>query len=323
MRNAVRQHPAPSVGLFTRCLKGLLVKITLEEMRAWVVVVDCGSITAAAEQLNQTTSGISRALSRLENKLQTTLLHRTTRRIALTEEGQIFLQHARQILHSVDVAEEQIAQRRERPSGRLRVNAASPFMLHVIVPLVDGFAQRYPQIDLELNTDEVVIDLLEQQTDIAIRIGELRDSTMHARFLGSSKLRLMASPGYLARHGSPLSVADLARHRLLGFSQLEQHNVWPLRQPDGSLLQIKPTVAASSGETLLHLALHDQGIARISDFLGRGALQSGELVPVLEAETCEMRHPIHAVYYRNSTLAARISCFLDYLSEQLAARALL
>ncbi|ROR13425.1 LysR family transcriptional regulator [Erwinia sp. JUb26] len=299
------------------------MKITLEELRAWVVVVDCGSITAAAEHLNQTTSGISRALSRLESKLQTTLLHRTTRRIALTEEGQIFLLHARQIIASVEAAEEQIAQRREIPSGRLRVNAASPFMLHVIVPLIDGFAQRYPLIELELNTDDVVIDLLEQQTDIAIRIGELRDSTMHARALGSSKLRIMASPAYLAKYGTPQSVADLSHHRLLGFSQLEQHNIWPIRQADGELLQIKPTVGASSGETLLHLALNGQGIVRVSDFLCREATASGQLVPVLAAETCEMRHPVNAVYYRNSTLAARISCFLDYLSEQLASKNLL
>lgn len=299
------------------------MKITLEEMRAWVVVVDCGSITAAAGQLNQTTSGISRSLSRLESKLQTTLLQRTTRRIALTEEGQIFLQHARQIIASVEAAEEQIAQRREIPSGRLRVNAASPFMLHVIVPLIDGFTQRYPLIELELTTDDVVIDLLEQQTDIAIRIGELRDSTMYARALGSSKLRLMASPAYLARYGTPQSAADLTHHRLLGFSQLEQHNIWPVRQANGELLQIKPTVGASSGETLLHLALHDQGIIRISDFLSREAMASGQLVPVLVAETCEMRHPINAVYYRNSTLATRIRCFLDYLSEQFASKNLL
>jgi len=299
------------------------LKITLEELRAWIVVVDCGSITAAAEQLNQTTSGISRALSRLESKLKTTLLHRTTRRIALTDEGQIFLQHARQIIESVEAAEEQLAQRREIPSGRLRVNAASPFMLHVIVPLMDEFTRRYPQINLELNTDEVVIDLLEQQTDIAIRIGELRDSTMHARALGHSRLQVMASPAYLARHGAPVSVADLVNHRLLGFSQLEQHNIWPLRQASGELLQIKPTVAASSGETLLQLALHGQGIARVSDFLSREAINSGRLVPVLTAETCEMSHPIHAVYYRNTTLSVRIRCFLDYLSEQLADKKLL
>lgn len=299
------------------------MKITLEELRAWVVVVDTGSITAAAGQLSQTTSGISRALSRLENKLQTTLLHRTTRRIALTEEGLIFLEHARKILRSVEMAEEQIAQRREIPSGRLRVNAAAPFMLHVIVPLMDEFSARYPLIQLELNTDDVVIDLLEQQTDIAIRIGELSDSSIHARSLGCSRLRLMASPAYLAKHGTPKSVAELSSHRLLGFSQMERHNVWPVWQSEGEPLQIKPTLSASSGETLRQMAVYGQGIARLSDFLSREDRASGRLVPVLEEVTREMYHPIHAVYYRSATLSVRISCFLDFLSQQIASKPLL
>lgn len=299
------------------------MKITLEELRAWVVVVDTGSITAAADQLSQTTSGISRALSRLETKLQTTLLHRTTRRIALTEEGHIFLKHAREILQSVEMAEEQIAHRREVPSGRLRINAATPFMLHVIVPLLDAFTSRYPLIQLELNTDDVVIDLLEQQTDIAIRIGELRDSGIHARKLGSSRLRLLASPDYLAKYGTPASVAELANHRLLGFSKLDRHNIWPVWQSEGELLEITPTLSASSGETLRQMAVYGQGIVRISDFVSGGDRACGRLVPVLEALTREMVHPIHAVYYRNTTLSLRISCFLDFLSEQIASKEIL
>ncbi|MFU9135427.1 LysR substrate-binding domain-containing protein [Erwinia tasmaniensis] len=299
------------------------MKITLDELRAWVVVVDTGSITAAAEQLTQTTSGISRALSRLEKKLQTTLMHRTTRRIALTEEGQLFLEHAREILRTVESAEEQIAQRREIPSGRLRINAATPFMLHVIVPLLNEFTARYPLIQLELNTDDVVIDLLEQQTDIAIRIGELRDSTIHARALGYSKLRLMASPEYLAKYGTPASVADLANHRLLGFSQLEQHNLWPVWQREGEFLPIAPSVSASSGETLRQMAVYGQGIVRLSDFMSREDCVTGRLVPVLADVTRDMHHPIHAVYYRNVTLSLRIRCFLDFLSECITQRGLL
>lgn len=159
------------------------MKVTLEELQAFTSVVDCGSITAAAEQRSQTTSGISRALSRLEQKLATTLLRRTTRRLELTEEGALFLSHARQIIGAVDDAEEQIALRRLKPAGRLRVNAAAPFMQHVIVPMITGFRALYPQITLELNTDDLNIDLLEQRTDIAIRIGALRDSTIHARCL--------------------------------------------------------------------------------------------------------------------------------------------
>jgi len=156
------------------------MKVTLEEMQAFVVVADSGSFTAAADQLGQTTSGISRALSRLENKLGVSLLHRTTRRLVLSEEGQLFLVHARGVIQAVEHAEEQLALSREQPCGRLRINAATTFMQHVIVPLIPEFRRRYPHIVLELNTDDVFIDLLEQHTDIAIRIGVLRDSTIHA-----------------------------------------------------------------------------------------------------------------------------------------------
>ncbi|WP_075183065.1 LysR substrate-binding domain-containing protein [Pantoea sp. 1.19] len=294
------------------------MKMTLEELKAWVVVVDTGSITAAAEQLHQTTSGISRALSRLESKLDTTLLHRTTRRLALTDEGEVFLEHARRILASVEQAEEHIAHRRETPRGRLRINAATPFMLHVIVPLVGAFRRRYPLIQLELNTDDLVIDLLEQQTDVAIRMGDLPDSSIRARQLGKSRLRLLASPDYLAAHGRPESAAALAQHTLLGFSHLDRHNLWPIGQQDGSLLQIVPALSASSGETLRQLAIGGQGIVRLSDFLTHDDVRAGRLVPILTDETRALFQPIHAVYYRNSTLSARITCFLDFLSEQLA-----
>jgi len=299
-----------------------MMKVTLEELRVLVAVADCGSITAAAELLDQTSSGVSRALSRLEAKLNSTLLHRTTRRLALTEEGQLFLTHARQILASVEQAEEQIARRRETPSGRLRINAAAPFMQHVIVPLIGAFRQRYPLIQLELNTDDIVIDLLEQQTDIAIRIGELRDSTMRARMLGSSRVRLLASPDYLQKYGEPHSVEALAQHQLIGFSQLEMHNVWPVWQREGEMLRIQPTIAASSGEIIRQLTLAGQGIARISDFVSHQDLAAGRLKEVLVQQTQDVRLPVHAVYYRNAELAARITCFLDFLHAEIAAQAL-
>jgi len=244
-------------------------------------------------------------------------MHRTTRRLALTDEGVIFLEHARQILTSVERAEEQIARRRETPAGRLRINANTPFMLHVIVPLLAEFRQQYPQIELELNTDDIVIDLLEQQTDIAIRIGELRDSTLRARVLGSSATRLVASPDYLAKHGVPGSVAALSQHQLIGFSQLDTHNIWPVWQQEGEFLRIKPTLTASSGETLRQLALQGLGIVRLSDFVSREDREQGRLMDVLASETRELRLPVHAVYYRNQTLSSRVTCFLDFLQEKI------
>ncbi|MDP4072866.1 LysR family transcriptional regulator [Acidovorax sp. A1169] len=293
------------------------MKSTLEELQAFVAVVDGGSITAAADQLGQTVSGISRALGRLEKKLETTLLRRTTRRTELTEEGQAFLQRTRAILASIDDAEESMAARRQQPAGRLRVNAATPFMLHAVVPLVPAFRAAYPQITLELNTDEMYIDLLEQRTDVAIRIGRLQDSTLHARPLCTSRLRVLASPEYLARAGKPKGVADLAGHTLLGFNEPELLNRWPLRGTHGDEWRIVPSLTASSGETLRQLALEHVGLVCLSDFMTAGDRDAGRLVQVLARDTVDVRQPINAVYYRNTQLAARIACFLDFLQERM------
>lgn len=295
------------------------MKTSLDELLAFTTVVDTGSITAAAEQLGQTVSGISRALQRLEQKLGTTLLRRTTRRLELTEEGQVFLAHARRILDAVETAEDDMSQRRQKPAGRLRVNAASPFMLHVVVPLVGEFRRRYPDIELELHSSDNIIDLLEQRTDLALRIGALRDSSLHARPLGSSRLRVLASPAYLKRQGRPRSVAELQQHSLLGFTQPESLNRWPLRHPLGEQLPITPAVAASSGETLRQLALAGEGLVCLADFMTAGDRARGDLVQVLLRETVEVMQPIHAVYYRNTQLASRIQCFLDYLASRMGA----
>jgi DNA-binding transcriptional LysR family regulator len=293
------------------------MKTTLDEMQTLIAVVDCGSITGAAERLGQTVSAVSRGLGRLEQKLDTTMLHRTTRRLALTEEGKFFLAEARRIVDAVDAVEEQMAVRRQKPAGLLRVNAASPFMLQVIVPMVGGFRQRYPEIELELHTSDQIIDLLEQRTDIAIRIGPLRDSTLHARPLGGNALRILASPAYLKAHGTPRTVDDLASHSLLGFTQPESLNQWPLRHPLGDSLHIQPQVSASSGETLRQLALAGDGLVCLSDFMTREDRRKGDLVQVLAHVTVDVRQPVHAVYYRNTQLASRIACFLDYVAERI------
>lgn len=293
------------------------MKVTLDELQAFAMVVDTGSITAASEPLGLTVSATSRTLNRLEEKLQTTLLRRTTRRLALTEEGGAFLQHARAILRSVDEAEEHMSARRGRPAGRLRIDAATPFMLHVLVPLLEGFRARYPEVELELNSNEGITDLLEKRTDVALRIGALKDSTLHARPLGVSRLRVWASPAYLKRHGTPASPGQLAQHVLLGFTQPESLNDWPLHDADGHVLHIRPTIASSSGETLGRMALAGLGIACLSDFMTREHGREGRLVQLFAKQTLDVRQPINAVYYRNTALAARITCFVDHVIEVL------
>jgi len=294
------------------------VKARSDELQIFVSVIEGGSISAAAEQVGQTPSAVSRTLSRLEAKLDTTLINRTTRRMDLTEEGKYFFEQAKVILAQMEELEERLSSRQKNPAGRLRINAAVPFMLHGIVPYIDEFRRLYPDIQLELNSDDLIIDLLEQSTDIAIRIGVLADSTLHARALGWSPLHILASPEYLKQQGAPATVAELADHTLLGFTQTETLNHWPLRHVEGDRWLIQPGIAASSGETLRHLALAGQGICCLSNFMTLEDISAGRLVPVLEAFNTGYRQPIHAVFYRNSQLALRIQCFLDFIQAKLA-----
>lgn len=297
------------------------MKTSTEELQTFVAIIDSGSITAAAEQLGQTVSGVSRALNRLERKLGVTLLRRTTRSSQLTDEGELLLTRARDILQSVEEAETAVSLGRVKPAGRLRVDAATPFMLHAIVPNLPAFTARYPDIQLELTNNERFVDLIEQRIDIAIRIGTLPDSTLHARALGACPVHILASPAYLAEHGTPRSVADLKRHKLLGFSDIETLNRWPLRrrgaggQPEGEGLVIEPAHTASSGETLRHLALGGLGIVCLSDFMSAADIAAGRLVPLLGELMSDYRQPINAVYYRHAALTGRVQGFLDFLSQ--------
>ncbi|MCE3028644.1 LysR substrate-binding domain-containing protein [Salinicola sp. DM10] len=293
------------------------MKSTLEEQQAFIAVVDCGSITAAAERLGITVSGVSRALNRLERKLDTTLMRRTTRRLELTQEGETFLDHCRRILNAVEAAEESVLGHQDQPQGRLRVNAAPSFMQLVIVPLIGEFRRRYPGITLALDTHDRFVDLLEQRVDLAIRIGDLEDSSLHARTLGHSPLRLLASPTYLARRGTPQQVASLADHDLLGFNQLDHLNRWPLRDAHGEPLLITPTLSASSGSTLLNLALVGEGIVCLADYMTLQPRQRGELVEVLAAATERQTQRVSAVYYQQSALTRRARAFMDFLAERL------
>ncbi len=292
------------------------MKSTFEELQAFVSIVDSGSIVNAAHQLGQTTSGISRALHRLEQKLQVTLLERTTRKIKLTEEGQLFLEKARKILHDIDVAEEALIQSDDAISGVLRVDSASVFVLHVLVPLMQEFRLCYPCIEVELNSNERIIDLLEHRIDVAIRFGQLQDSSLHAKLLGHSRIYLVASPDYLARYGTPQTARDLLQHHLIGFSSIAALNTWPI-QLDGQLFATKPSLKASNGETIRQLALAGNGIARLSKFLIHQDLQQGKLVAILESEIIPYFEHIHAVYYQQEHLPKRVRIFIEFIADKL------
>jgi len=291
------------------------MKFSLEEIEVFLTVVDTGSLTAAALRLGQPVSTTSRLLRRLEKALCTSLLRRTTRRLDLTDEGCSFLEDARAVMASAQAAEERLLQRHGQPSGSLRIDAATPVMLHVIAPLMDGYRRKFPLVELELSNNEGFVDLLERRIDLAIRIGHLKDSTLHSRLLCQCRVRLLASPAYIKRHGQPPSAASLSDHVLLGFSQPDSLNAWPLRRGADKTLRIRPDIAASSGEVLRWLALNGQGIVCLSDFMTAGDRARGDLVEVLADQNTGTTQAIQAVYYKNSAVSLRVSSFVEHLVE--------
>ncbi|CAM4304211.1 LysR family transcriptional regulator [Acinetobacter pragensis] len=292
------------------------MKSTIEELQAFVTIVDCGSIVMAAERLEQTASGISRALQRLEAKLNVTLLERTTRKLKLTQEGQLFLGKARSILNDLAEAEDSLLKADEDISGLIRVDSATPFVLHVIVPLMHEFMRKYPNVEIELNNHDQVIDLLEHQTDVAIRFGELTDSTLHAKLLCRSRLYIVASPDYLAQNGRPAQTEDLLEHNLIGFSQTHHLNTWPIHM-NQKPFTARPKIKASNGETVRQLALEGVGITCLSRFLVQEDIQAGRLSALLEDQITLHYQKIHAVYYLQEHLPKRVRLFIEFLAEKL------
>lgn len=293
------------------------MKSTLEELTAFVTIVDSGSIVKAAQQLDQTTSGVSRALHRLESKLNVTLLERTTRKLKLTYEGQQFLEKARKILLDLTEAEESLHHADAELSGTIRIDSATPFVLHVLVPLIEDFMQHYPKLHIEITNHEQVIDLLEHKTDVAIRFGTLTDSSLHAKLLCKSRLYLVASPEYIQKKGRPKDSKDLISHTLLGFSQPAHLNTWPI-DVAGKPFVNTAKIKCSNGETVRQLALQGVGIACLSRFMVEQDLKHGQLIALFEDQIHLHEQHIHAVYYQQSYVSKRVRVFIDFLADRLS-----
>jgi len=286
-----------------------------DDLTILLTVVDTKGFTAAAQALNLQVAKVSRAVARVEQQLGISILNRTTRRLSLTDEGRVFVDSIRCGLNLLQKAEDELVSRKQGPEGRLRVDAASPFLLHQLVPLVQGFREEYPGIQLELSSNEGFVNLLEEQADVAIRIGQLEDSTLHARPLGKSLLYVVAAPEYLALHGYPENIEALAHHQRIGFLGAKALNEWPL--PGVQTHQVK--LAASNGESVRQLAIMGNGIACLSGYMVKNDIAAGRLVALFEDEKQidTGREQIHAVYYRTSALAKRISAFLDFIQPRL------
>lgn len=293
------------------------MKSTFEELKNFVSIVDSGSIVAAAEHLSQTNSAISRSLSRLESKLNVTLLERTTRSLKLTQEGELFLDKTRKILNDLNEAEESLLKSDRDLSGVIRIDSATPFVLHVIAPLMKEFNQLYPKIEIELNSHDQVIDLLQHKTDIAFRFGELTDSSLHAKLICKSRLYIVASPDYLANNGHPQHPQDIQDHCVIGFSKVQHLNTWPLHIADEPL-RVQPKLKASNGETVRRLALEGLGITCLSAFMIAQDLKKNRLVALFEDQIEHDYQSIHAVYYQQEHLPKRVRIFIDFLAQKLS-----
>ena len=283
------------------------------EMVVFGRVVQEGSLSAAARALHVTPSAISRSIARTEQRLGTRLLLRTTRAIALTAEGEAYLRAARRILADLAEVEEAIADQGV-PQGRLRVSAALGHGRKTIVPLVAAFSARYPKIVVDLALGDEVVDILAGQADVAIRFGQLADSPLTARYLGVTGQVVVASPAYLALHGTPQVPEDLLQHNCLRFNFRRAEPDWPfVRDGQTYALKISGNIQCNSGEALAQLAREGAGIARIGAFSVADDLRSGVLVPLLEAWNPGDQEPIHAVFVGGAAMPARVRVFVDFL----------
>ena len=289
------------------------------EMEVFVQVFEHGGFSAAARALGMTPSAVSKLVGRLEARLGTQLVHRSTRKLQLTAEGQQFYERSVRVLTDMDEAE-RAATADAAPRGRVTVNTSVSFGTHVLVPLVPRFLAQHPQITLDIVLTDRVVDLMDDRADIAIRWGPLPSSELVARHLGETAQAIVGAPAYLTSHGTPRKPADLESHNRLDFSYRRRVPDWPLLV-DGRLIDVpvRGSVRASDGETLRQLALAGAGLARLSRYHIQADLDAGRLVPVLEKYNPHDMAPIHAVYLgKAGRLPSRVRAVLDFLVANVA-----
>ena len=287
------------------------------EMEVFVQVIELGGFSHAARSLGMTPSAVSKLITRLETRLGTRLLNRSTRRLELTPEGCAFFERSAAILANIEEAERQ-AGHGEQPAGPIRLNTSASYATHILSPLLPDFFAAYPEITLDLVQTDIVIDLLAERTDVAVRAGPLKSSSLIARMLGDSPMIIVAAPEYLERTGMPKTIADLELHTRIGFGYVRRVTGWPLR--DGTQIVECPTgniIRASDGEAVRHLALNGVGLARLAAFTIRDDIASGRLIPVLGAFDPGEKESFHAVYVgQGGPVPARVRVLLDFLAQR-------
>lgn len=290
----------------------------LSDIAVFVEVVGRGSFTAAADALEISKAAVSKYVSRLEDRLGARLLNRTTRRLTLTEAGAVLYDQAQAALAELKAAESGVLELSGAPRGRLRVTAPAYFGNAFLMPIVSRFLSDYPEISIDLDLDNRIVDVVEQRFDVAVRITTLTDSSLVARRLSEVGLVTVASPAYLARHGTPTQPHQLGDHVALTYSIDRTPNEWSYRDKNGAALavRVRGCLRCNNDDALKQAALDGVGIARFPEIFVAAEIDDGRLVRILDAFE-PLPSSLCAVFPSRANLAPKVRVFVDYLAQHL------
>jgi DNA-binding transcriptional LysR family regulator len=288
----------------------------LEDMYIFVRVVETGSITKAAEQMNIAKSAVSKRLSLLEQKLGIKLINRTTRKSSITEAGHRYYQRSKLIVDEVDELNSQTASSKRALEGTLNIAVPLSFGLAHLTPALDIFLQQHTDLKLNINFSDQKIDIVEQGVDLAFRIGQLDNSTLQARKIAPIKHVLCASPDYLKLHGQPKTPSDLKHHKVIKYGSSDQSGLKFLsKEGNEHLVHLEPHIIANNGDFLKSLAESGHGITYLPSFIVWQSLATQTLVPVLDEYKLPTMHA-YAVYPPNRHLPLKVRSLIDFLVER-------
>lgn len=293
----------------------------LTEMEAFATVVDQGGFTDAARKLGMSKSAISKHVSSLEARLGARLLNRTTRRVSPTDIGLAYYDRARRVLNDAGEADNLVTSMQSAPSGILRLAVPTDFGATHLSPILGDFLNRYPDVSVNMVLKNRYVELISEGFDLAIRMGEMDDSSLRARKICEAKQRLIASPAYLEQHGRPERIDDLNDHRLLYYSNNAASSVWKITAPSGEVRQVRSSswFSINDGQSLLNAAVTGLGIAYLPSFLYAQAMKSG-LVEDVMPELPRDVQSLYAVYPSGRYTQPKVRALIDFLVEKFGQR---
>jgi len=287
----------------------------LAAMRVFVRVAQTASFSRVAEQSELSSSYVSKLVAQLEESLGTKLLQRTTRRIQLTEAGAAYLPQCREILEQIDRADAMVAEKGDKPKGRLRINLPLSFALTDLGPLMAEFSSRYPELELDLNLSDQPVDLLEGGYDCGLRLTtHIQDSSYVAVRLGKFKIMVCASPAYLARHGEPATPAALPQHRCFVYAYASESNRWPLHFEGQTHVSVNGALRVNSTPFMKAFILQGQGIGVLPEFVARPEVDDGRLTEILK-DVPRPALELYAIYPERSFVPAKVRVWIAFMTS--------